>query len=224
MIVLNKITKSYRNRKVLDQVSLTIEGGEFVSIVGSSGAGKTTLLHSMIAATKPTSGSITVDGIEITKMSGDEIQSYRRSIGIVFQDYKLLPNKTVYENVAFALEVAGYDRPFIRERTVDALKLAGMEGHRNHFPHQLSGGEQQRTAIARALVHAPELLFADEPTGNLDPENTMALAKLFKKINDSGTTVVLSTHDKEVVNYLKKRVITLDNGRVVSDKKEATYQ
>lgn len=224
MISIKKLSKTYRNRKVLDDISLDIQGGEFVSIVGGSGAGKTTLLHSLIAAIKPTSGSITVDGADITKMTDNQVQAYRRSIGIVFQDYKLLPNKTVFENVAFALEVAGYDRMFIRERTVNALKLAGIEGHRNHFPHQLSGGEQQRTAIARALVHAPELLFADEPTGNLDPENTLALAKLFKKINDHGTTVIISTHDKEVVNHVKKRVVTLDNGQIISDKKNATYQ
>lgn len=223
MIVLDKVTKKYRNRTVLDEVSFQIQGGEFVSIVGSSGAGKTTIIHALIGAEQIDSGRITVDGQEISSMTSNEIQEYRRKIGIVFQDYKLLPQKTVFENVAFALEVAGYDHHFINDRTTDALKLVGMENQRNHFSHQLSGGERQRTAIARALVHAPEMLFADEPTGNLDPENTMALAKLLKKINEAGTTVVISTHDKEVVNFLQKRVITLDNGRVVGDKREATY-
>lgn len=223
MIILDKVTKKYRNRTVLDEVSFHIQGGEFVSIVGSSGAGKTTIINALIGADGISSGRISVDGQEISSMSSNEIQEYRRKIGIVFQDYKLLPHKTVFENVAFALEVAGYDTGFINTRTTDALKLVGMENQRNHFPHQLSGGERQRTAIARALVHAPEMLFADEPTGNLDPENTMALAKLLKKINEAGTTVVISTHDKEVVNFIQKRVITLDNGRVVSDKREAAY-
>ncbi|MBP7670993.1 ATP-binding cassette domain-containing protein [Candidatus Gracilibacteria bacterium] len=217
MIILDRLTKKYNKRSVLDELSLTIKAGEFVCIVGQSGAGKTTLLHALIGALQPDSGRIAIFGKEITKMNRREIQDYRRSVGIIFQDYKLLPQKTVFENVAFALEVAGYDKQFIASRTIDALKIVGMEEHRNSFPSQLSGGEAQRTAIARALVHAPEILFADEPTGNLDPENTMALAKLFKRINDSGTTIILSTHDKEVVDFLQKRVITLDNGRLVSD-------
>lgn len=217
MIILDRLTKKYNKRSVLDELSLTIKDGEFICIVGQSGAGKTTLLHALIGALQPDSGRISIFGKEITKMNRREIQDYRRSVGIIFQDYKLLPQKTVYENVAFALEVAGYDKQFIASRTIDALKIVGMEEHRNSFPSQLSGGEAQRTAIARALVHAPEILFADEPTGNLDPENTMALAKLFKRINDSGTTIILSTHDKEVVDFLQKRVITLDNGRLVSD-------
>lgn len=223
MITLKDVTKRYQKHLVLDKISLTIKSGEFVSIVGGSGAGKSTLLHALVAAERISSGSIKVDGQELRELSSEEVQAYRRKIGIVFQDYKLLTKKTVFENVAFALEVAGYDNAFIRQRTTAVLKLTGLEDHRNHFPSQLSGGEKQRTAIARALVHAPELLFADEPTGNLDPENAMALAKLFKKINDSGTTVILSTHSKDVVNYVKKRVITLDNGKLISDKKNATY-
>jgi len=224
MITLKNVTKKYRKHKVLNDISLTVKEGEFVSIIGGSGAGKSTLLHALIGAEQINSGSIKVDGEELRELSSSETQAYRRKIGIVFQDYKLLTKKTVFENIAFALEVAGYGKAFIRQRTTAVLKLTGLEEHRNHFPRQLSGGERQRTAIARALVHAPELLFADEPTGNLDPENTMALAKLFKKINDSGTTVILSTHSKEIVNYVKKRVITLDNGKVISDKKNAIYQ
>lgn len=223
MIKVDNISKRYRQHKVLDRVSFTVKGGEFVSIVGASAAGKSTLIHALIGAEKVDSGRITVDNFLVSKLDPAEIQEYRRKIGIIFQDYKLLPKKTVFENVAFALEVAGYDRKFINQRTVDVLKLVGLEEKRNNFPSQLSGGEKQRTAIARALVHAPQMLIADEPTGNLDPENTMALAKLLLKINQHGTTVIISTHSKEIVNLAKKRVIKLKDGKLVSDKKRGTY-
>ena len=219
MIVLNKVTKKYKRKKVLDDISFKVNGGEFVSIVGSSGSGKTTLIHSLIAAEPLSSGKITVDNKNITKFSERDIQEYRRKIGIVFQDYKLLPQKTVFENVSFALEVAGYKKRVIQKRTMNVLRLTGLEDLRNHFPNQLSGGEKQRTAIARALVHAPDLLIADEPTGNLDQENTIALAKLLQKINKHGTTIIISTHDQDVIKILNKRVITLDNGKLISDKK-----
>lgn len=224
MIVLDKVTKKYGSKKVLDEVSFKVEGGELVSIVGTSGAGKSTLMHALIGATKIDSGNITVDHYQVNILNSDAIQEYRRRVGIVFQDYKLLPRKTVFENVAFALEVAGHDRKFINERTIAVLKLTGLESLRNNFPRQLSGGEKQRTAIARALVHAPELLFADEPTGNLDPENTAALVKLLQKINRSGTTIILSTHNKDIVDGLQRRVIKLDNGKLVSDKKNSGYK
>lgn len=223
MITIEKVTKLYGKHKVLDDVSFEIGGGEFVSIVGTSGAGKTTLIHAMIGAETVDGGMINVDKYNVARLSGSKIQEYRRQIGIVFQDYKLLPKKTVFENVAFALEVAGYGKRFIHRRTSDVLKLVGLEEQRNNFPHQLSGGERQRTAIARALVHAPQLLIADEPTGNLDPENALALGKLFLKINKAGTTVILATHNRDIVNSLNKRVITLDNGRLVSDKENSTY-
>ncbi len=219
MILLEKLTKKHGKHLILDDVSFKVDGGELVTIVGGSGAGKTTLIHALVGAVKIDSGSIKVDNYEITKLSPAQIQAYRRRIGIVFQDYKLLPKKTVFENVAFALEVSGHDKDFINERTTSVLKVTGLEEKRNSFPHQLSGGEKQRVAIARALVHAPELLFADEPTGNLDPENTAALAKLILKINKSGTTIILSTHNKEVVSILGGRVITLDKGKLISDKK-----
>lgn len=223
MILIHKVTKQYGDHKVLDDVSFSIEGGEFVSITGPSGAGKTTLIYALIGAEKIDSGDIRVDDYIVNRLRNSEVQDYRRKIGIVFQDYKLLPKKTVFENVAFALEVAGYSENFINERTRDVLKITGLEDQRNHFPRQLSGGEKQRTAIARAIVHAPELLFADEPTGNLDPENTVALAKLLERINKSGTTVVLATHNKDVVNTVRRRVIKLDNGKVISDKEASEY-
>lgn len=223
MITVEALTKKYNNQKVLDDVTFDVEGGELVFIIGASGAGKSTLMHALIGAISIDKGRINVDNYEVQKLKSSQVQEYRRRIGIVFQDYRLLPQKTVFENVAFALEVAGYEDDFIRKRTVDILKLTGLEAHRNHFPHQLSGGEKQRTAIARALVHAPELLFADEPTGNLDPENAAALAKLFKKVNESGTTMIICTHNRELVDALQKRVIRLDNGRIVSDKENSSY-
>ncbi|MBL4695095.1 ATP-binding cassette domain-containing protein [Candidatus Gracilibacteria bacterium] len=219
MITVENVTKSYGRTRVLDKISFKVKGGEFVTIVGPSGAGKTTLLHAMTGALPISDGFIQVDQYAVHKLSSHEIQEYRRRIGIIFQDYKLLPKKTVFENVAFALEVAGYDEKTIRQRTVAVLKLTGLENKRNNFPKQLSGGEKQRAAIARALVHNPELLLADEPTGNLDPENTLALAKLLKKINKSGTTIILSTHNKDVVKTIGGRIIKLDKGKLISDKK-----
>lgn len=219
MILIENLTKKHGKHTVLDNISFEVDGGELVTIVGGSGAGKTTLIHTLVGAEKIDSGKIKIDELEINKLSPAQIQNYRRRIGIIFQDYKLLPKKTVFENVAFALEVANHKKDFIHQRTTDVLKLTGLEAKRNQFPRQLSGGEKQRVAIARALVHAPELLFADEPTGNLDPENTAALAKLLLKINKSGTTIILSTHNKEVVKILGQRVITLQNGKLVSDEK-----
>lgn len=223
MITVNKVTKKYGNKVVLDGISFEVDGGEFVSIVGPSGAGKTTLIHAIIGATGIDSGSIQVDEYEVPKLSYSEIQDFRKKIGMVFQDYKLLPQKTVYENVAFALEVCGYDPKSTKKRVTDVLKIVGIERQKDLFPHNLSGGEKQRAAIARALVHAPQLLFADEPVGNLDPENALALAKLFLKINQSGTTVIISTHNKDIVNAVKKRVILIEDGRIISDKKNSEY-
>lgn len=224
MILIENLTKKHGSKKILDDISFKVQAGEFVSIVGGSGAGKTTIIHAMIGAIKVDGGKILIDELDVAKLSPANVQDFRRKIGIVFQDYKLLPKKTVYENVAFALEVAGYGKGFISKRVIDVLKITGLEELRNNFPRQLSGGERQRVAIARAIVHAPELLFADEPTGNLDPENTAALTKLLQKINKSGTTIIIATHNKDVVDMLKERVITLDNGKLISDKKNSTYK
>jgi len=224
MIIIDGVTKKYGDKKVLDNVSFKINGGEFVSIIGASGAGKTTLIHTLIGAEKVDKGMIKVDNYEVSKLKPSDIQKYRRMIGIVFQDYKLLPQKTVFENVAFALEVCGYPKKFVNERTVSVLKIVELEDLRNHFPHQLSGGEKQRTAIARALVHDPQMIIADEPTGNLDPDSAMELGKLLMKINDGGTTVILATHNKAIVDFMQKRVVTLNKGKVVSDKKTAGYK
>jgi len=223
MITVDKVTKKYGKKVVLDNISFKIDGGEFVSLVGPSGAGKTSLIHALIGGTSITSGSIKVDEYDVHKLSSSEIQDFRKKIGIVFQDYKLLPQKTVFENVAFALEVCGYDDKFIEKRVADVLKIVGLSEQKDLFPRQLSGGEKQRTAIARALVHAPQLLFADEPAGNLDPDNAIALAKLFLKINQGGTTVILATHNKDIVNTIRKRVIMIGNGQVISDKKNSSY-
>lgn len=218
MIFLDRVTKKFGNKKVLDSISFKVEGGEFVCITGHSGAGKTTLIHTIIGAEKVNAGNIFVDDLQVHKLHGERLQAYRRKIGIVFQDYKLLPQKTVFENVAFALEVSGYPKDFVQKRVTEVLKLTGLEDLRNSFPREISGGEKQRVAIARALVHAPQLLIADEPTGNLDPENALALAELLLKINKSGTTILLSTHNKDVVAHVKKRVITLKEGKIISDK------
>lgn len=212
MIIVENLTKKYGNKKVLNNVSFSVKPGEFITLVGPSGAGKTTLIHGLIAAEKMDKGSILIDNVEVTAIKPAEVHNYRRNIGIVFQDFKLLPKKTLFENVAFALEVCGYPKSFVHERTIAVLKITGLETLRNQFPSQLSGGEKQKTAIARALVHAPELLIADEPTGNLDPISTQNLAELLTKINKSGTTIILATHNRELVNSVNSRTLRMEEG------------
>ncbi len=224
MINLQNISKIYHpNIHGLADVTLTIQPGEFVSIVGQSGAGKTTLAKLLIAEERPTRGKIEIGGWDITRVPQRDIPFLRRQIGVVFQDFKLLPRKTVYENVAFALEVAGVSGRRIREVVPQVLKIVGLDEKLERFPRQLSGGEQQRVVIARALVHRPKILLADEPTGNLDTINTREIIDLLLKINAFGTTVVLVTHNREVVNALRRRVITLSEGRVASDHAEGKY-
>lgn len=224
MIKLENITKKYlSDLAALNQVSLHIKPGEFVSIVGQSGTGKTTLVKTLIGEERVDIGKVIIGGWDITKIGESEVPVLRRQIGVIFQDYKLLDKKTLKENVAFALQVCGESPNKIRTIVPQVLKIVGLENKMNRYPMEVSGGEQQRTAIARALVHRPKILLADEPTGNLDSINTDEIIELLKKINQFGTTVVLVTHNREVVNKLKKRVITLDNGQVISDQAVGRY-
>lgn len=194
-----------------------------MAIVGSSGAGKTTLLKLLIREEDPTEGSIFLDGYEITAIPRKDLHRIRRRIGTVFQDYKLLPDRTAYENVAFAMEVWGKLDEEIDEDVPQALELVGLREKMHNFPHQLSGGEKQRVAIARAIINRPDVILADEPTGNLDPINTWEIIKLLQKINELGTTVILASHDKEIINALNKRVVVLDKGEVISDQENGKY-
>lgn len=224
MIRLKNISKIYGSDSIgLKNVNLHIRPGEFVSIVGRSGTGKTTLAKMLIAEEKPSKGSIQIGGWEISRIRNRDVPTLRRQIGVVFQDFKLLPKKTVWENVAFAQQVSGVRGRHIKKTVPNVLRIVGLNGKEHRYPRQLSGGEQQRVAIARALVHRPKIIVADEPTGNLDSINTQEVIHILKKINEFGTTIVLVTHDKEVVNALRKRVLTIDGGEIVSDHEEGKY-
>jgi len=225
MIHFKNVIKTYPPNIVgIRNVSLHIRPGEFVSIVGQSGTGKSTLAKLMFAEETATSGQIAIGGWDITRISQHDVPLLRRQIGVVFQDFKLLPRKTVFENVAFALEVAGTPNRRIKEIVPQVLKIVNLHDKGDRYPKQLSGGEQQRVVVARSLVHRPKILVADEPTGNLDAIHTHEIIDLLKKINEFGTTVVLVTHNREVVNALKKRVITVDDGQIVSDVEEGRYK
>ena len=225
MIHLRNVSKTYPPNIVgLKDVSLHIKPGEFVCIVGRSGTGKSTLAKCLFAEERPSKGSIEIGGWDISKISSHDVPLLRRQIGVVFQDFKLLPKKTAEENVAFALQVAGEKSARIKEVVPNVMRIVGLEDKMHRYPSQLSGGEQQRISIARALVHRPKILLADEPTGNLDTINTHEIIDLLKKINAFGTTIVLVTHNREVVNRLKRRVITLEGGEVVSDVEEGRYK
>lgn len=223
LVEFRDVVKKYDRHLALDHVSLKLYKGEFLSLVGPSGAGKSTLIKCLTLQQWPDQGRIIVAGRDITLLRTRELPYYRRKVGIVFQDFKLLPGKTVYENIAFALEVSNTSSREIRHRVHYMLETVGMASKHNNFPSELSGGEQQRVAIARALVHDPKILIADEPTGNLDPVNTWEIIELLYKINKSGTMVILATHDREIVDALKKRVITMRAGKVVSDQEKGTY-
>lgn len=224
MIQFSSVSKYY-NKEIaaLADIDLNIDSGEFVSIVGQSGTGKTTLIKLLIAEERPSSGQIVIGGWNITNIKDREVPYLRRQIGVIFQDYKLLSKKTVFENISFAMESCGTASDSIIKIVPQVIKIVGLDGKEHRYPRQLSGGEQQRVAIARSLVHKPKLLVADEPTGNLDALNTEEIIELLKKINSFGTTIILVTHDKEVVNRLRKRVITLDNGRIISDQERGKY-
>ncbi|MFH1455034.1 MAG: ATP-binding cassette domain-containing protein [bacterium] len=224
MIVFDKITKVYSDGTVaLDDVSLIIEPKEFVSIVGHSGAGKTTLVKMLLVEERPTSGKVFYESLDANKFTKHEIHHFRRKIGTVFQDFKLLPNKTIYENISFAMEMCGRYEDEVCSDVPHVLDLVDLTNKAYNFPHELSGGEKQRVAIARAIVNQPDVIIADEPTGNLDPVNTNEIIQILKKINDLGTTVILTTHNKGVIDSLEKRVITMENGKIIRDDKIGKY-
>lgn len=224
MIKISSINKTYANRlKVIDDLSLHIKPGEFVSIVGQSGAGKTTLVKVLIGEERVDSGQVLIGDWDITRLPNHDVPFLRRQIGVIFQDFKLLPKKTLQENVAFALEVCGAPVAKIKKIVPSVLKIVGLEDKANRYPREVSGGEQQRAVIARSLVHQPKILLADEPTGNLDAINAEEIINLLLRINKFGTTVILVTHNKDIVNRLNRRVITMERGVVISDKEKGKY-
>ncbi len=225
MILLDRVTKIYNKNlgPALDRVSLHVEPKEFVVIIGQSGSGKTTLLKLLTREERPTSGKIIVGGIDYDKLRDRDIPLLRRKVGTVFQDFKLLPNRTVFENVAFALEIVGVGGREIKNTVPKVLDIVNLKSQADHMPQELSGGERQRVAIARAIVRQPKILIADEPTGNLDPKHAWDVIRVLEKINHYGTTVLLTTHNQEIVNKLKRRVVTIEHGHVGSDRASAQY-
>ncbi|MGO4453186.1 cell division ATP-binding protein FtsE [Arthrobacter sp. RAF14] len=225
MIRFENVTKIHdpKARPALDSVSVEIEGGEFVFLVGASGSGKSTFLKMIYREDVATTGSVYVAGHNVSTLSSWRVPKLRRKIGVVFQDFRILPQKNVYQNVAFAMQVIGASRARTKERVTDVLAMVGLEGMEKRMQHELSGGEQQRVAIARAVVNQPDILLADEPTGNLDPTTSVEITEVLKKINANGTTVVMATHDDDIVDQLRRRVIELTKGKVVRDEAKATY-
>lgn len=223
MILLDRVAKNYGSNTALARVNLHIHPKEFVTVVGESGAGKSTLIRLLTREEKPSSGKIIVGGIDYEGLKRRDIPRLRRRIGVVFQDFKLLANRNVYENVAFALEITGAKPSVIKHTVPKVLQLVGLAGKEHSFPRELSGGEQQRVAIARAVVRQPRILIADEPTGNLDPKHSWEIIEILLKINRYGTTVILATHNRDIVNALQRRVVTLRNGRIVKDQAQGEY-
>jgi len=219
MVHLHDVSMTYRssNAKAADCLNLDIEEGEFAFLVGPSGSGKTTIIKLLTGEVRPDEGEIEVNGFDLSTMRRRNLPALRRTLGVIFQDFRLIDNKSVYENVAFAMHVVGASRREIRERVPYVLKLVGLEGREKRLPQELSGGEQQRVAVARAIVNSPRLIIADEPTGNLDPAKSLELMLLLQKINELGTTVLVVTHEKELVNAFSKRVIKLEQGQIISD-------
>ncbi len=224
-IEFKNVTKEYiKDIKVLDDVSFAIEKGEFVFVIGPSGAGKSTIIKLLLKEELPESGEIIFEGKNISDITSEEMPEYRRKIGVVFQDYRLLNSKTVYDNVAISLEVVDSDEQDIKSVVPNVLSLVGLLDHSSYYPEQLSGGEKQRVAIARALAHEPDILIADEATGMIDPDSADEIIELLEKINSLGTTVIMSTHDQRIVDKMTKRVIKIENGKIVSDKKGGKYR
>lgn len=224
MIKFQDVTKIYKDDTiVLEDVSFEINEGEFVSFVGKSGAGKTTLIRMILGLETPTSGDVFFNGINLKEAKPTELQEIRRKIGTIYQDYKLFPNKTVYENVAYILQVEGKQNEEIEREVPKVLEVIGLKDKVDNFPEELSGGEQQRLAIARALINKPDVIIADEPTGNLDPYNSYEVISMLQKINQTGKTIILATHDREVVNKLAKRVITIEEGRMLRDEEQGKF-
>jgi len=224
VIQFEKIQKYFGNRALFDDFSLTIESGEFVALTGPSGVGKSTLIHLLMGSSRPDGGKILIDNFDVSVLKKSEIQMLRRSMGIIFQDFKLLRQKTVFENIAFALEVCDASDAEIELRVPEVLAKVNLTGFEHTFPETLSGGERQRVAIARALAHRPKLILADEPTGNLDPANAREIGNVLRTLNEEdGLTVVLATHDKDLVNLLRPRVVLLQNGEIVRDEKNGEF-
>lgn len=224
MIIFQNVTKTYNHGTIaLDKVSFKIQPNEFVSVVGRSGAGKSTIIKLLIGEEQPTKGQVFFGPYEVNKLKSSEMPEFRRHIGVIFQDFRLLMKKTAFENVAFALEVEGRTQSEINELVPQVLEMVGLREKAHNFPTELSGGEKQRVAIARAMINRPDVIIADEPTGNLDPFNTWEVIKLLTKINELGSTVILATHDKEIVNTLGQRVVTLENGAIVKDEQNGRF-
>ena len=224
MIDVIDLKKTFGDLEVLKGINVTINKGDIVAIIGPSGSGKSTLIKMLYREEKPTKGQIIIGGINVAKLRNSKVYKLRRRLGIVFQDYRLLPKLTVYENVAFTLEVIGTKKSEIKKRTLKAIELVGLKAKTRNYPSQLSGGEQQRVAIARAIVNNPKLLICDEPIGNLDPDMSMEIVKLLDSINKAtGTTIIMATHDREIVNKMKKRVLVLKEGRLVKDYEKGKY-
>ncbi len=224
MIHMKNVTKVYENGAVaLNNINVDIRKGEFVFLVGSSGAGKSTFIKMLFREVLPTSGILTVNGRDVIRMANKEVPYLRRSLGVIFQDYRLLPEKTVYENISFAMQVIEAPRRLMQRSVNSVLDIVGLRDKYKCFPHQLSGGEQQRVAIARAIVNNPSIVIADEPTGNLDPETSWGIMDIFQRINAAGTTIVMATHDKTIVDAMQRRVIAIEDGQIVRDEAQGGY-
>ena len=224
LIRISDVQKTYKTGTVaLYDANLSIKKGEFVFVIGASGSGKSTLIKMLYREEKPDKGSIIIGGINVAKLRNRKVYVLRRKLGVVFQDFKLLPKLTVYENVAFAMEALGYDKKEIYKRVIEVLDLVGLKSVVRKYPDQISGGEQQRVAIARAIVNRPKLLICDEPTGNLDPDTSMEIMKVLEDINAMGTTIVMATHDRDIVDKMQKRVVLLDHGKIIRDIEKGSY-